>query len=362
MSAEQRSEEKEKTNMAARTQGQHGALFDEFRDQATHAHGGARFDEGFNRNPQDRSSPHGPLYDDFPADTPWCPQCNRTRAPGRVCAICGTPVITLAEARATQARKTRSRGVNVRKLSDLVPHRSALGKDFGAAGDAEPGGQTVTVDPRGEDRPRQRHMACPQCGHEFSADVPADMSREEQGAAARRSEKTNRSDLDVMKQLRSLGVDDGSAGWALRASNLAHYGIVAKEVTVAESSILAEEGRSTLAGAKGGRAYCPECRKRQKLTDDGRCPDCNTALAAHTDGRSRREKGDGNGSAESSTVSKLAPDDDGSALSALKALNAREGIVAKQVTDAPVQKHWPHDDGSPAFAIAQQLRGQYGFR
>lgn len=77
---------------------------------------------------------------------------------------------------------------------------------------------------------------------------------------------------------------------------------VAKEVTVAETAIQAEEGRSTLAGAKGAGSYCPECReKKSKLTDDGRCPDCNTALKAHDgSGAVPREKGDGNGSAESS--------------------------------------------------------------
>jgi hypothetical protein len=78
-------------------------------------------------------------------------------------------------------------------------------------------------------------------------------------------------------------------------------GSVAKEVTVAETAIQAESGASTLAGAEGaGSCWCPECRKTQKLSDDGRCPDCNMALAAHGDHRSRREKGDGNGASEDS--------------------------------------------------------------
>ena len=84
--------------------------------------------------------------------------------------------------------------------------------------------------------------------------------------------------------------------------NRSVWGHVAKEVTVAETAVQAEEGASTFAGAKGaGSYYCPECRERKKsLSDDGRCPDCNMVLAAHGDQRARREKGDGNGSSESS--------------------------------------------------------------
>ena len=78
---------------------------------------------------------------------------------------------------------------------------------------------------------------------------------------------------------------------------------IAKEVTVAETAVQAEEGRATLAGAKGAGSYCPECREQKgKLTDDGRCPDCNTVLKAHEPGVISREKGDGNGSSEDSST------------------------------------------------------------
>lgn len=77
---------------------------------------------------------------------------------------------------------------------------------------------------------------------------------------------------------------------------------IAKEVTVAETAVQAQDGAAAFAGSKGAGSYCPECReKKSKLTDDGRCPDCNTALKAHDgSGAVPREKGDGNGSAESS--------------------------------------------------------------
>ena len=77
---------------------------------------------------------------------------------------------------------------------------------------------------------------------------------------------------------------------------------VAKEVTVAQTAIQGEDGAAILAGAKGAGAYCPECRESKgKLTDDGRCPDCQTALKAHDGSKPvSREKGDGNGDAESS--------------------------------------------------------------
>jgi ssDNA-binding Zn-finger/Zn-ribbon topoisomerase 1 len=87
---------------------------------------------------------------------------------------------------------------------------------------------------------------------------------------------------------------DGLRSWS-------KWGQIAKEVTVAEVAIQAEEGGATLAGAKGAGSYCPECREsKSKLTDDGRCPDCNTVLEAHDGGTVSREKGDGNGSSESS--------------------------------------------------------------
>lgn len=83
--------------------------------------------------------------------------------------------------------------------------------------------------------------------------------------------------------------------------NYSVWGRVAKEVTVAETAVQAQEGAAPFAGDHGAGSYCPECRAtKKKLTDDGRCPDCNTVLKAHDGGVARREKGDGNGSAESS--------------------------------------------------------------
>lgn len=77
---------------------------------------------------------------------------------------------------------------------------------------------------------------------------------------------------------------------------------VAKEVTVAQTAIQGEDSAAILAGGKGAGSYCPECRENKgKLTDDGRCPDCQTALKAHDGSKPvSREKGDGNGDAESS--------------------------------------------------------------
>jgi ssDNA-binding Zn-finger/Zn-ribbon topoisomerase 1 len=90
--------------------------------------------------------------------------------------------------------------------------------------------------------------------------------------------------------------------WGGVAGSMTRMGVVAKDVTVAETAIQAEEGAATLAGAKGAGSYCPECRATKKsLTEDGRCPDCNTVLKAHEPGRVPREKGDGNGSSEDSS-------------------------------------------------------------
>lgn len=77
---------------------------------------------------------------------------------------------------------------------------------------------------------------------------------------------------------------------------------VAKEVTAAQAAIQGEDGAAILAGRRGAGSYCPECRESKgKLTDDGRCPDCQTALKAHDGSKPvSREKGDGNGDAESS--------------------------------------------------------------
>lgn len=77
---------------------------------------------------------------------------------------------------------------------------------------------------------------------------------------------------------------------------------VAKEVTVAETAIQAEEGATPFAGSKGAGSYCPECRVKVKPSEDGRCPTCQMALKAHEGHKIvPREKGDGNGSAEDSS-------------------------------------------------------------
>lgn len=78
---------------------------------------------------------------------------------------------------------------------------------------------------------------------------------------------------------------------------------ISKDMTTAQLAVQAEDGAAAFAGAKGAGSYCPECREsKAKLTEDGRCPDCNTPLKAH-DGHTivKREKGDGNGSAEDSS-------------------------------------------------------------
>jgi hypothetical protein len=76
---------------------------------------------------------------------------------------------------------------------------------------------------------------------------------------------------------------------------------VAKEVTVAEAAIQAEEGAAPFSGSKGAGSYCPECRVNVKPSEDGRCPTCQMALKAHERHKIvPREKGDGNGSAEDS--------------------------------------------------------------
>lgn len=76
---------------------------------------------------------------------------------------------------------------------------------------------------------------------------------------------------------------------------------VAKEVTVAEAAIQAEEGAAPFSGKKGAGSYCPECRVNVKPSEDGRCPTCQMALKAHEGHKIvPREKGDGNGSAEDS--------------------------------------------------------------
>lgn len=77
---------------------------------------------------------------------------------------------------------------------------------------------------------------------------------------------------------------------------------IAKEVTVAEAAIQAEEGAAPFSGSKGAGSYCPECRVKVKPTEDGRCPTCQMALKAHDDHKIvPREKGDGNGSSEDSS-------------------------------------------------------------
>ena len=77
---------------------------------------------------------------------------------------------------------------------------------------------------------------------------------------------------------------------------------VAKEVTVAEAAIQAEESSAPFSGSKGAGSYCPECRVNVKPSEDGRCPTCQMALKAHEGHKIvPREKGDGNGSAEDSS-------------------------------------------------------------
>lgn len=76
---------------------------------------------------------------------------------------------------------------------------------------------------------------------------------------------------------------------------------VAKEITVADAAIQAEEGAAPFSGKKGAGSYCPECRVNVKPSEDGRCPTCQMALKAHEGHKIvPREKGDGNGSAEDS--------------------------------------------------------------
>lgn len=68
---------------------------------------------------------------------------------------------------------------------------------------------------------------------------------------------------------------------------------VAKDVTVAETAVQAENGAAV---------FCPECRKSAKPTEDGRCPTCQQTLKAHEGHKIvPREKGDGNGSSEDSS-------------------------------------------------------------
>lgn len=68
---------------------------------------------------------------------------------------------------------------------------------------------------------------------------------------------------------------------------------IAKDVTAAETAVQAENAAAV---------FCPECRSSKRtVSKDGRCPDCNTVLKAHDgSGAVPREKGDGNGSSESS--------------------------------------------------------------
>lgn len=70
------------------------------------------------------------------------------------------------------------------------------------AGTKKPGSKGMNVDDEGKDKPEpeddddeqeveptDRHMSCPQCGHEFAADIPVDMSPEERAEADQRKEE-----------------------------------------------------------------------------------------------------------------------------------------------------------------------------
>lgn len=68
------------------------------------------------------------------------------------------------------------------------------------AGTKKPGGKGMSVDDDGKDKPEddddentvepaERHMSCPQCGHEFAADIPVDMTPEERQDQDRRKDE-----------------------------------------------------------------------------------------------------------------------------------------------------------------------------
>lgn len=126
---------------------------------------------------------------------------------------------------------------------------------------------------------------------------------------------------------------------------------VAKEVSVAETAIQAEDNAAAFAGPKNAGSYCPECRQEKaKLTDDGRCPDCNTVIKAHEKaGPVPREKGDGNGNAESSAEKGVAEKTTSVLPDVFKAFGAPgDARPGGQTNTAPAQQETP--SGKPKQA------------
>jgi ssDNA-binding Zn-finger/Zn-ribbon topoisomerase 1 len=330
----------------------HGGLFDLFPEHAQSLHGGARFDEGFGL--QDKTAPKGASFDEFgtpnAADSShgelwdewreWTPMPDLhggflydegfgehaanegERGPLFDLFQPGTQVKFIFDGKDSEGivQGTTPDGVRVkpRKSGDAVEVGLS---QFLAYRSPSIDNASTRAQPSSAEAPSARDSIAHGAGRKGAPDTGSPVARVEPGGrnAGRSPISPDWSTVDHLKSIldgndivKVEPCDDLPLATARKSQRLPSELLksysewtgdttIAKEVTIADTAIQAQEGRATLAGAKGAGSYCPECREsKSKLTDDGRCPDCNTVLEAHDGGTVSREKGDGNGSSESS--------------------------------------------------------------
>ncbi len=311
----------------------HGEIWDEWREWTTmpDLHGGFLYDEGFGEHTANEGE-RGPLFDLFQAGTQVKFIFDGKDSEGIVQGTTPDGVtvkprkggdaveVGLSQFLAYRSPSIDNAGTRPQPSSAEAPSaRDSTAHGAGRKGAPDIGSPIAHVEPGGSNRGRSPvsadwstvdHlksildgndvqkgpgvMGCPRCGSESTKVTGGVHSC----GSCEHAWSITGNRVTPLKMGKPLATKTGASALDVLKADL---GIVAKEVTVAETAIRAEEGRSTLAGAKGAGSYCPECReKKGKLTEDGRCPDCNTVLKAHEEGRIPREKGDGNGSSESS--------------------------------------------------------------
>lgn len=95
--------------------------------------------------------------------------------------------------------------------ADTQPSPSAV--DPATAPGSDPAAAEPTDAEEAQDLPMARHMACPNCGHEFAADLPADGAPEptndpDEGDARKSKEPNHMSDTDLLAKIRELVAGD----------------------------------------------------------------------------------------------------------------------------------------------------------
>lgn len=279
--------------------GEHGMLWDEWGwKDMPELHGGLLYDEGF-ASPAANASSRGPLYDLFQPSTQVKFIYDGKDSEGIVDHVDGEDVFVRQRGSANVVPVGLSQFLAFRSPSldntAVVAERSDAEAPSAWSPDAhgaereggEPYGQPIAPTPQGQ--AMQERSGVPEGSMNIVDQLKSMFDPND-------IQKTKTPPVSVRPKTQMLPSEllKSCSEWSGVTS-------VAKEVTVAEAAIQAEEGAAPFSGSKGAGSYCPECRVNVKPSEDGRCPTCQMALKAHEGHKIvPREKGDGNGSAEDS--------------------------------------------------------------